>query len=105
MSFHDAHDAELHETREAALCRRARRSRRRGDERRALLLLREAAYENEHEPKLWVFYGLQCARTGRVDEAERALLHAAWLRERAHEPAKARVTRELLDAVLGNRAA
>ena len=95
----------IDETREAALCRRAFRFRRRGDDRRAMLLLREAAHGAEHAPKPWVFYGVQCARTGRLDEAERAWAHAAWLRERAHQPAKARVTRALGTLLVGTRAA
>src|SRR5258706_5688120 len=95
----------VHETREAGLCRRAYRFRRRGDDRRAMLLLREAAHGAEDRAAPWVQYGVQCARMGRLDEAERALAHAAWLRERAHEPAKARITRALRSLLSGTRAA
>ena len=87
---------EPEEARDALLCRRARRFRRKGDERAAMLSLRQAAHENEHDPKLWTLYGMQCARAGRMLDAESALAHAAWLRERRHEPEKARVTRALL---------
>jgi Flp pilus assembly protein TadD len=93
------------ETREAAMCRRAFRFRRRGDQRKAMLLLREAAHVAERDPKVWVLYGAQCMRTGRVDEAERAFSHAAWLRERAHETRKARLTRALVSVLSGTRAA
>jgi hypothetical protein len=44
-------------------------------------------------------------RTGRPDEAERAFSHAAWLRERTHEMAKACVTRALVSVLSGTRAA
>jgi hypothetical protein len=36
---------------------------------------------------------------------ERALAHAAWLRDRQREPRKARVTRAVLVRLLGERAA
>jgi Flp pilus assembly protein TadD len=62
-----------------------------------MLMLREAAHENESDPRLWVLYAVQCTRVGRLDTARRALAHAAWLRERRHEPRKAHVTRALLD--------
>ena len=70
-----------------------------------MLLLREAAHGAEHAPKLWVLYAVQCARVGRFEEVERALAHAAWLRDRAHEPGKARVTRALTALLSETRAA
>jgi Flp pilus assembly protein TadD len=82
-------------TREETLCHRAARLRRRGDDRQSMQLLKAAAHENTEDPKLWVLYGVQCTRLGRFDTAVQALSHAAWLRDRAGEPAKARVTREL----------
>ena len=81
------------ETREMALCRRARTWRRRGEHRRALLALREAAHFCEDDARLWALYGAQCARMGRLGEAREALVHAAWLRERRQEHEKARTTR------------
>jgi Flp pilus assembly protein TadD len=97
------HDPE--ETREASLRRRAVRFRRRGDDRAAMLALRQAALENEEDASLWTLYGVQCARLGRVEEAERALSHAAWLRDRRKEPGKARTTRAILRRLMGDRAA
>ena len=67
--------------------------------------LREAAVENERDPRLWTFYGVQCARIGRIDVARQALNHAAWLRDRADETAKARVTRALITQLIGDEAA
>jgi Flp pilus assembly protein TadD len=95
----------LLETREAALCRRAFRHRRRGDDRQAMLLLRDAANENEECPRLWTLYGVQCARLGRRDAAKSALVHAAWLRDRRGEPRKAASTRAVLDRLSPDRAA
>jgi Flp pilus assembly protein TadD len=93
------------ETREASLRRRACRNRRRGDGRAAMLALRQAAHENEGDAKLWTLYGVQCARVGRMDDAESALVHAVWLRDRRREPGKAAVTRAVLARLVGERAA
>jgi Flp pilus assembly protein TadD len=95
----------VEESRVASLCRRAWRERRRGDERRAMMALREAAYENEEEARLWALFGVQSLRAGRHDFAVQALTHAVWLRERNHEPAKAKITRALLDKATGEQAA
>ena len=84
-------------SREETLCLRAARLERKGDSRQAMLLLKAAAHENPQDPKLWVLYGVQCTRVGRYDTAVQALTHAAWLRERAAEPAKARTTRALIE--------
>jgi Flp pilus assembly protein TadD len=75
---------------------RARRQAERGDERRAMLILREACFENEGEPALWVHYGLSCLKARRRDEGFRALAHALWLRERGRDHARVRVMRELI---------
>jgi predicted TPR repeat methyltransferase len=89
----------------ASLVRRAARLRRKGDDRQAMLLLKEAAHGHAEEAKLWVLYGVQCTRVGRFDTAVQALNHAVWLRTRAGEHAKARVTRGLIDAAGTSRAA
>jgi Flp pilus assembly protein TadD len=81
-----------------ALCRRARRYARRGQARRALLALRQAAHEHEDDPRLWTLYGVQCLRMGRMETARHALMHAAWIRDRRNEQRKADVTRRLLEA-------
>ena len=83
-------------SREETLCLRAARLERKGESRQAMQLLKAAAHENTNDAKLWVFYGVQCTRVGRFDTAVQALTHAAWLRERANEPAKARATRALI---------
>ncbi|HEX3596834.1 MAG TPA: hypothetical protein VHU80_17110 [Polyangiaceae bacterium] len=93
------------ETPDQAQLRRAWRHRRKGDERRAMVMLREAALENEHDARLWAMYGVQCARIGRFDVARRALQHAAWVRDRNGEAAKANVTRALIAELIGDEAA
>jgi hypothetical protein len=75
---------------------RARRQSARGDERRAMLILREACFAAEFEPALWVHYGLSCLRARRRDEGFRALAHALWLRERSRDQARSRVMRDLI---------
>jgi hypothetical protein len=75
---------------------RARRQSERGDERRAMLILREECFAAEHDPALWVHYGLQCLRARKRDEAFRALAHALWLRERDRDEPRIRVMRDLI---------
>ena len=80
---------------------RARRQSERGDERRAMLLLREACFAAESEPTIWVHYGLSCLRARRRDEGFRALAHALWLRERTRDNARVRVMRDLIAHLSG----
>lgn len=61
-----------------------------------MLLLREASHLREDDPRLWALYGVQCLRSGRVEAGKKALVQAAWLRDRQGEPRKARVIRALL---------
>jgi Flp pilus assembly protein TadD len=75
---------------------RARRQAERGDERRAMLLLREACFAADSDPAMWVHYGLSCLQARRRDEGFRALAHALWLRERARDDARAQVMRDLI---------
>lgn len=75
---------------------RARRQSERGDERRAMLILREECFSAESNAALWVHYGLACLRARRRDEGFRALGHALWLRERARDAARVRVMRDLI---------
>lgn len=75
---------------------RARRQSERGDERRAMLILREACFAAESDAGLWVHYGLACLRVRRRDEGFRALAHALWLRERNRDAARVRVMRDLI---------
>jgi hypothetical protein len=75
---------------------RARRQSERGDERRAMLILREACFAAESEPALWVHYGLSCLGARRREEGFRALGQALWLRERARDQRRAGVMRDLI---------
>jgi Flp pilus assembly protein TadD len=78
---------------------RARKLNQRSDERKAYLLLRQACFSDEADPRLWVHFGLQCLRVRRRDEGLQALRQALWLRERAREHQRARVLRELIEHV------
>lgn len=75
---------------------RARRQSERGDDRRAMLILREACFAAESDAALWVQFGLSCLRARRRDEGFRALAHALWLRERDRDAPRVRVMRELI---------
>lgn len=75
---------------------RARRQSERGDERRAMLILREACFAADSDPALWVHYGLSCLRARRKDEGFRALAHALWLRERSRDTRRVQVLRDLI---------
>jgi len=75
---------------------RARRQSERGDDRRAMLILREECFAIESDAGLWVHYGLACLRARRCDEGFRALAHALWLRERARDDRRVQVMRDLI---------
>jgi len=75
---------------------RARRQSERGDERRAMLILREECFAVESDAALWVHYGLSCLRARRRDEGFRALAQALWLRQRARDHTRVRVMRDLI---------
>ncbi|MFO7178133.1 MAG: hypothetical protein DIU78_005460, partial [Pseudomonadota bacterium] len=81
-----------------ARLKQAHRNRRRGDARRAFVLLREACFLAGDDARLWTLYAIQCWRMNRGDDARQALRQALWLRERAHDEPRARVLRRLLDA-------
>jgi Flp pilus assembly protein TadD len=93
------------ETREQCLLNRARRHRRRGEHRKAMLALREACFTSDSDARLWTLYAMSCARAGRSDEAAQALRQALWLRERCDDAPRARVTRALIDRVSEREAA
>jgi Flp pilus assembly protein TadD len=82
---------------EQALVHRARRHRRRGEHRQAMLALRKACNHQMGDPRLWTQYAVACVRVRRFEDAERALGQALWLRERARDAARARVTRQLME--------
>ncbi len=88
-----------------SLLGKAWRHRRRGEDRRAMLVLHEACCRQSDSARLWTLYAVQCLRAGRRDEAEKALKQALWLRQRQRSPEKSRVTAALLAGVeRGDRA-
>jgi len=78
-----------------ALLRQAARQRRRGDFRRAMQLLKQAAFEESDNAGIWTRYALACMSTGKRDDANKAFAQAIWLQERAGRDRGAEVTREL----------
>lgn len=82
------------------LLRRAWRFRRRGEQRQAMLTLREICHRAPEDARLWTLYAVQCVKVGKRDEAADALKQAAWLRQRDRHDGRARVTRALLELVL-----
>lgn len=75
---------------------RARALRRRGEARRALVLLRGRCLRDEENASLWAAFGHFLGELGRIDEAEQALTHALWLRRTAGDDARAQTLRTLL---------
>jgi Flp pilus assembly protein TadD len=82
------------------LIARARRSRRRGDDRAALVLLRRACALDVWCPRAHALLGVELAKQRRHDEAATALNHARWLRARAGDDARARATARLAESLL-----
>lgn len=80
-----------------AALNQAKQARRRGKHRKAMLLMRKAAFEGQDNPTLWIRYALSCLRDGRDDEAKKAFAHAVWLDRRQGNPRRARVTEELAE--------
>jgi len=78
------------------LIERARRLRRKGERRKAVVALREACLRDERSAWTWTLYGVWLAELGRTGEAESALGQALWLRRRAGDEARARVTERIL---------
>lgn len=89
---------------ESDLLARARRHRRRGEHRRAMLVMKEICHRVLDDARLWTIYAVACVRAGRRDEAADALKQALWLRQRDRHVDKARVTRELLSGLLAGNA-
>lgn len=82
-----------------ALLERARRLRRRGDARRALVVLRQAAAIDDWNARAHTLLGAMLAELGSIEEATRAFTRARWLRARAGETGRARATERLLAAL------
>jgi Flp pilus assembly protein TadD len=80
-----------------SLVDRARRLRRKGESRKALVALREACLRDEENAAIWTLYGALLARAGKLDEARRALVHAHWLRKTCGDEPRMRVTARLID--------
>ncbi len=78
------------------LLSRARRAQQRGERRQALVALREAALLAETDAKVWALYGSACAKANRLDEAERALGQALYLRQRQHDVRRASSLRAVI---------
>jgi Flp pilus assembly protein TadD len=96
--FH-SHTEVREECRDEVLVRQARRHRRRGEHRRAMVLLREACQLVGDDARLWTLYGVSCVKLRRVSEGKRALSQALWLRNRAHDAPRAAVTQRMLEAL------
>jgi Flp pilus assembly protein TadD len=84
------------------LTARALRHQRRGELRRASLILREATALDESSGARWMLLAHVLCRLGQRDEAERAMKQALFLRERRGEKAKANVIRRLLLNLAGH---
>ena len=84
-------------SRSEQLLNRARRALRRGENRQALVALRQATYDAENDPRLWALYGGACAKAKRIAEAQFALGQALYFRQRQHDARRARSIQALLD--------
>jgi Flp pilus assembly protein TadD len=80
-----------------AALNQARQARRRGKHRKAMLLMRKAAFEGRENPTLWTRYALSCLRDRRDEEAQKAFAHAVWLDRRQGNSRRARVTENLAE--------
>lgn len=78
---------------------RARKLRQKGDLRRALVTLREAANRDEWSARTWTLLGALLADMGHHAEARDAFHRARWLRARAGDNARAAVTERLAESV------
>jgi hypothetical protein len=77
--------------------RQAARERLRGDFRRAMLLLKRAAFEAQQNAGVWTRYALACMSAGKREEAHQAFKQAVWLSERQGRKRGAEITRHLAE--------
>ena len=84
------------ETTTDRLIERARRHRRRGEMRKAIVALREACLRDDRAAWLWTLYGVWLAETGHAADAQRALSHALWLRRQSHDEGRIRSTESVM---------
>ncbi len=82
---------------------RARKLRRRGEPRSAIVLLRHACSLDEWRARTFTILGALLSEEGHREEAAKALTHARWLRQRAGEGSRAAVTARLLEEALSAR--
>lgn len=81
----------------AAALNQAKRARKKGNHRKAMLLLRKAAFQEHENAALWTRYALSCLRDGRSDEAQKAFSQAIWLDRRRGNHRRAAVTQQLAE--------
>lgn len=96
MKKHVSQPSDFIETRLDTLVSKARRLRLKGDVRKAIVALREACLLDEECASLWTLYGALLAGEGRLDDAQRALRHAVWLRRTSHDTPRERSTERYL---------
>jgi Flp pilus assembly protein TadD len=87
------------------LLARARRAQQRGERRQAWVALREATLLAETDARVWALYAAACVKSNRLDEAERAFGQALYLRQRAHDTARAQALRVVMARLGVGRAA
>ncbi|HEY4106010.1 MAG TPA: hypothetical protein VGM44_19050 [Polyangiaceae bacterium] len=92
-------------SRTEVLLARARRAQQRGERRQALVALREATMLAETDARLWALYGAACVKSNRLEEAERAFGQSLYLRQRAHDAARANSLRGVIARLGLGRAA
>ncbi len=68
-----------------------------GRHKRALAALREACFLASEDARLWALYGARLANLGRLDEAMQAIGQAIYFRKAAHDEARVRSTRRVLE--------
>lgn len=88
-----------------ALIRRSKRQLRKGDPRGAMISLQRACSLDEWRARTFTLLGALLRDVGKRDAAERAWLHARWLRQRAGEMSRAEVTMRLIDCMRSSHSA
>lgn len=88
-----------------ALIRRSKRQLDRGDPRTAVVLLQRACSMDEWRARTFTLLGVLLLDLGKREDAERALRHARWLRQRAGEMSRADVMTRLIDRARTSRTA
>jgi Flp pilus assembly protein TadD len=78
------------------LTARAQKLRRKGELRRAVVALREACAIDEENAVRWMLLGDVLFRTGKKDDAARAMKQALYLRERQGDRARANAIRRIM---------